>query len=148
MSQVVQTHEQQFYLTKLMGFQYDIVYRTRHSNKVADALSRQGDLEAQFHAFTVLQNPIIGVIQKANFELEEMRQLHKLFAQDGLSAEFTVNEGMMFFQGRILVPELPNLKREIFKLYHEVPMAGHGGVQKTYTAISELFYWKNMKCEV
>lgn len=40
MSQVVQTQEQQFYLTKLLGYDYDIVYRTWSSNGVADALSR------------------------------------------------------------------------------------------------------------
>lgn len=44
MHQVIQTHEQQFYLTKLMGFQYDIQYRTGSSNKLAHAQSRVEEL--------------------------------------------------------------------------------------------------------
>lgn len=43
-SQVIQTPEQQFYLNQLLGFQYDIVYRTGKSNKVTDALSQQEEL--------------------------------------------------------------------------------------------------------
>lgn len=38
--QVVQTPEQQFYLAKLMGFTYEIVYWSGSTNLVADALSR------------------------------------------------------------------------------------------------------------
>lgn len=40
MSQIIQTLEQQFYLAKLLGFDYDIQYKTRVSNIVADSLSR------------------------------------------------------------------------------------------------------------
>lgn len=47
MSQVVQTQEQQFYLTKLLGYDYEIIYRTGKSNRVADALSRQTEEDPQ-----------------------------------------------------------------------------------------------------
>lgn len=40
MSQVVQTPEQQFYLAKLLGFDYDIQYKAGSSNIVADSLSQ------------------------------------------------------------------------------------------------------------
>lgn len=40
MSQVVQTPEQQFYLAKLLGFDYDIQYKAGSSNIVVDSLSR------------------------------------------------------------------------------------------------------------
>lgn len=43
MFQVVQTPEQQYYVTKLMGFQFTVVYRAGKTNQVADALSRIDD---------------------------------------------------------------------------------------------------------
>lgn len=41
MIQVIQTPEQQHYLSKVLGFVYTIVYRPSKDNRVADALSRK-----------------------------------------------------------------------------------------------------------
>ena len=40
MSQVVHTLEQQYYLTKLLGYDFTIEYRTGKGNIIVDALSR------------------------------------------------------------------------------------------------------------
>lgn len=111
MSQVIQTHEQQFYLTKLMGFQYDIVYQTRKTNKVANALSRQAELEVQINSLTVLGNPLnIVAIRKANEEIEDMQRWHALYDQQELEAEYVVRDDLLFYQNRIVVPDVPHLK--------------------------------------
>lgn len=39
MTQVIQTPEQQFYLAKLLGFHYDIIYKSGYQNRVANGLS-------------------------------------------------------------------------------------------------------------
>lgn len=41
MSQTIQTPEQQFYLAKLLGFDYDIQYKAGNSNIVADSFSNK-----------------------------------------------------------------------------------------------------------
>ncbi|GFS36789.1 hypothetical protein Acr_00g0048060 [Actinidia rufa] len=43
MNQVIQTPEQHHYLSKLLGFNYTIVYKPGKENSVADALSRRED---------------------------------------------------------------------------------------------------------
>lgn len=40
MTQVIQTPEQQYYLAKLLGYDYEIQYKAGSSNIVADSLSR------------------------------------------------------------------------------------------------------------
>lgn len=46
MEQQIATSTQQDWMAKLMGFQFDVVYKAGVENKVADALSRQqGDLQ-------------------------------------------------------------------------------------------------------
>lgn len=41
MQQVIQIPEQQYYLTKLLGYDYEILYKSGRTNKVVDALSRK-----------------------------------------------------------------------------------------------------------
>lgn len=43
MQQVIQTPEQQYYLTKLLEYNYEILYKPGKSNVAADALSRRPD---------------------------------------------------------------------------------------------------------
>lgn len=52
MAQVIQTSEQQFYLSRLMGYDYTIKYRTGKTNTIADALSRVPD-DSQSSLFIV-----------------------------------------------------------------------------------------------
>lgn len=70
------TQEQQYYLTKLMGFDYEIIYKTGKSNRVADALSRKELLEAQLNSLTSLSNLVVATISRASVEEEEMKLWH------------------------------------------------------------------------
>lgn len=107
---MIQTQDQQFYLTKLLGFGYEIVYRTRKSNGVADTLSRQGKVESQILSLTVLHNPIIATILKANVGSEEMRLWHEQYRNNELGPEYKVRDEVLYFQGRIVVPNIQQLK--------------------------------------
>jgi len=40
MTQIIQTPKQQYYLSKLLGYNYEIIYKAGANNYVADALSR------------------------------------------------------------------------------------------------------------
>lgn len=53
-----------------------------------------------------------------------------------------VRDGLSFYQHRVVVLDVPQLKEEIFKMYHEVLMAGHREV------VFEIFYWRNMRKEI
>lgn len=53
MNQVIQTPSQHYYLSKLLGYDYVILYKPRKSITVVDALSRRGALpSSQFFLLT------------------------------------------------------------------------------------------------
>ena len=46
---------------------------------------------------------------------------------------------------RICVPNFPTFKQRILYLHHDIPTAGHLGISKTYSQLSQRFYWKGMR---
>ncbi|KAF7844337.1 Retrovirus-related Pol polyprotein [Senna tora] len=111
MHQVVQTPEQQFYLSKLLGFDFEIVYRTGRTNLLADGLSRQEDIdtvtemEGSCHVITEVKSNIVAVVQKENKENEELQIIHGLFQKQQCSRLFTVKDGILLYDGRIFIPK-------------------------------------------
>lgn len=51
--------------------------------------------------------------------------------------------GMLYHQSqdsfRVHVPHADNLRRELLKRYHDVPAAGHFGVEKSYLALTQFY---------
>jgi hypothetical protein len=53
MTQIIQTPEQQFYLVKILGYSYEILYKPGAQNRVVDALSRIHENPSQCLVITV-----------------------------------------------------------------------------------------------
>lgn len=69
LQQKISTPFQQLWLSKLMGFNYDIVYRSGSENAVADALSRVFCFEVLCLALTVLDSNLAQKL-KDSYELD------------------------------------------------------------------------------
>jgi hypothetical protein len=59
--------------------------------------------------------------------------------------DYRLDEGILLFQDKILVPDNNNLKREILKLYHDSPLVGHPGQQRTLELVSCYYTWLGKK---
>lgn len=64
LEQRIITPEQQKFVVKLVGFEFEILYRPGRQNQVADALSRRGN-NNELHAITGPVWQIWGEIQQA-----------------------------------------------------------------------------------
>lgn len=79
MSQVIQTPEQQVYLSKLLGYDYTIQYKVGKSNLVADALSRLP--EHKEGQYLVLSMPNFTFLEQLRQSLHDSTVFKDLFDQ-------------------------------------------------------------------
>ncbi|PNX60975.1 hypothetical protein L195_g052211, partial [Trifolium pratense] len=100
MTQVIQTPEQQFYLAKLLGYSYEIVYKLGPQNRVADALSRVHCL-----AITVPHSDLIVKFKEELVQNDEFKALvTKIQATPDDYKEFEYLNGLLFYKVEFIVP--------------------------------------------
>lgn len=58
--------------------------------------------------------------------------------------EWNYEDGMVLFRGKVYVPADNELRRDIVRMYHESPLAGHPGRFKTYELGSREYWWPGM----
>jgi hypothetical protein len=150
LTQVIQTPEQQHYLAKLLGYNYEIQYKPGTTNVVADALSR------------IDQNPSIGFLSLSIPHVVFLEELKKELSTDptfqSICAQLTsdplalpgfrLHDGLLLRKGRIWFSLDSRFRSLLMQEFHGTPMAGHAGLSKTMKRLSENFFWEGMKSEV
>lgn len=124
---------QQKWLTKLLGFDYEIFYTPGRSNVVANALSRSlPSTESSYTAFSACQ-PLI---------LEQLRDLYinhpigkklldKFQHSDALASAFTIQQGVLYVTGCLFIPAETGLHPLLLEEFHSSAIGGHFGVKAT-----------------
>ncbi|CEL52813.1 hypothetical protein RSOLAG1IB_11158 [Rhizoctonia solani AG-1 IB] len=62
--------------------------------------------------------------------------------------DYKMEAGLLFYQGRILVPNVNELREELLRIYHDSPMAGHPGQQQTLELLSRAYYWPGIRANI
>lgn len=58
--------------------------------------------------------------------------------------EWSQEQGLILFQGKVYVPKNPDLRRQLVELHHDSLMAGHPGRWKTLELVSRNYWWPGM----
>ena len=70
----------------------------------------------------------------------------------GLAREFkkvTLNsKGILRLQGRMCVPDIPELRRKVLDECHKSRLSIHPGVSKMYNDLKRTFWWKSLKRDI
>ena len=61
------------------------------------------------------------------------------------SPEYCLDDGVLFFNGKVMVPDDKTLQRDILSSCHDDPAAGYGGIAKTFELVSRTYYWPRMR---
>nr|GEU83661.1 hypothetical protein [Tanacetum cinerariifolium] len=118
LEQRITSTEQQRLLLKLMPYDFSIVHKVGKENKGADALSRR---------------PHSG----------ELLTLIKLQTDPSSVPDFSLMDHLLFHPGRMVIPEIHNLKLKLLQEAHDTPIGGHGGFLKTYKRLFPLLLAKD-----
>lgn len=141
--------EYQKWLTKIMGFNFEIQYNPGASNRVADALSRR---EPEVITFGAICSFAIIDWSELDKEVEHDEMLNavkqKLLAGVHVMQGFDLVGGQLFYKGRFVLPKKSAFIQSILQQYHNSPTGGHSGEHRTYGCIAKEWFWKGMKKQI
>ena len=72
------------------------------------------------------------------------KELQSTSARSVRSAEWSLDNGVLYFRGKIYVPNSSDLRRRIVTLCHDSKLAGHAGRWKTLELVSRNYWWPQM----
>ena len=79
-------------------------------------------------------------VARAARELQGLEAL----ARSVKSVEWSLSDGLLYFWGKIYVPDTSDLCRRIVVLSHDSRLAGHSGRWKTLELVSRNYWWPQM----
>ncbi|KAJ9558601.1 hypothetical protein OSB04_013215 [Centaurea solstitialis] len=140
--------DDQRWISKLSGYDFDIVYCPGKENGAADALSRR----REGVAVTELTTSISTVHPGLEDDLRQDPFITDLCTrvearEEGLHG-YSVEGGIVLYNRRVVLPRGSPWVEKLFLEYHGGPIGGHGGTQKTYQRLASEFFWKGMKTDV
>jgi hypothetical protein len=153
----------------LSRFDFTLTHKPGKANTLADALSRRADHETgdaddnqgvvalgpehfRAAATTALVDPTAlterirnGVRKEAMVlaALDELRKRGPRKLTDG-TLEWEELDGLVYYRGRLYVPDDKGLRQEVVHQCHDAPTAGHHGRDGTLELVSRHYWWPSM----
>jgi hypothetical protein len=149
MTQVIQTPEQQFYLAKLLGFSYEIVYKPGAQNRVADALSRMPEPAQSCFILTIPHwDFVLQLKDQLKTDPQTVELMNNIAQQPADYSDFQIRNELLFYKGKLYIPVSCPIKQTLLEEFHYSLLGGHAGIQRTYGHLKENVYWPGMKQDV
>lgn len=144
----------QRWLTKLLGYDFEIVYKTGFENKAADGLSRIPWQSNQNTSTLLGAITVTSTLQMQDIfeEVDQNEQLQGMLQRILQGAEvhsgYEIISGRLFYKKRLVLPRSSKFIPLILQEHHDGLAGGHSGTLKTIKRIQRLFHWSKMKEDV
>lgn len=135
----------QRWISKLLGFDFEIQYEPGSSNRVADALSREFAAEKELGTITSSWSVDITELGKETAADPFIHRVIRDIKEEGKShVGYTVEQGRLLFKGRLVIPHNSSFIPKLFQEYHDSVVGGHSGELKTYQRLASEWFWVGM----
>ena len=139
----------QKWISKLLGYAFEVVYKPGLENKAADALSR---MPPTIHLNQLTSQKIIdvGVIREEVNKDEKLQKIkNELGEREGEpSTKFLIKQGMLMYKDRLVLSKTSKLIPMLLHTYHDSVFGGHSGFLRTYKRLTGELFWEGMKQDV
>jgi hypothetical protein len=146
LQQRITTVEQQNWSAKLLGYDFEVVYKQGKLNRGADALSRMHEgIELQ-NMTSYLQWEQTPLIKEEIQNDDESQKIIGDLSQDPVSRPgYVFKQGVLMYDGRLVISKQSTLIPTLLREFHSTPQGGHSGFYKTYRRLAANVYWIGMK---
>lgn len=130
------------WLTKLMGFSFDICYKEGKLNTVVDALSRAPHLVdlASISISAPLLLDVEAIQQEIFTNLKVKILKSELIKDPAVHPHFSLHHGVLLYKNKLVLPSSIRLIPQLLKDTYESPIGGHEGFLRTYKKLSRGVY--------
>lgn len=135
-------------MAKLLGYDFEILYKAETTNRVADALSRKGEGGGEEEKeIRVVARPYWKNFQEVLREVEEdevlMKVIKDIQKDPNSHSAFTLEHDRLHYKGRLVLSAQSVWIPKLLAEFHST--RGHSGVYRTYRKVAQSLYWIVMK---
>lgn len=143
LEQRILTPEQQKWMGKLVGYDYEITYKPGTANAAADALSRRPDSPC-LNATSIHRSDLWNDLRAAATTDSFLQQIGKL-ADAAPGKPYHRRNGLLCFKNRVVIPPASSIITSLLHEFHNTPIGGHSGTLCTFKRLAQQFYWPSMQ---
>jgi hypothetical protein len=150
LEQRLSSEEQQKWVTKILGYDFEIVYKRGKKNVVVDAHSRKDEYVEAFLCVISIIQPDWIVEARDEWKNEEKvwNLIQRLQQESSASDTFRWKNDSVWYKDRLYLCKKSQLKQKVLFELHTSPVGGHLGFLKTYHRVKKEFFWDGIKTDV
>ncbi|KAL0419111.1 UNVERIFIED_CONTAM: Retrovirus-related Pol polyprotein from transposon.6 [Sesamum radiatum] len=143
LTQTIQTPAQHKWLSKLLGFDYEILYTPGKDNVVADALSRHSTacFVSLLAMSTVTPSVLVGLRSFYASHTAGQSLLHRIRHNPSSKLTFSNAHGLVLYESRLFISKQTGLRSLLLSEFHSSIIGGHSGAPATFARLAASFYW-------
>jgi hypothetical protein len=141
--------EQQKWVTKLFGYDYEIIYKKGKDNVVADALSRKYEDKGSLFSLSFIVPDWLQAMRQEWLQYpKSLHLIQQLQNKAPTPPGYSWLQDELRYKGRLYSSKQSKLKSMVLSELDATPTTGHLGFTKTYDWVKRSFFWDGMKHDI